>query len=201
MNELNAGYWNHRFEAHDTPWDIGYVSAPLKKYFDQIPDKNIAILIPGCGNSYEAAYLLSNGFTNITLVDISTVLTNRLAEKLKQYLGNQLTIVTGDFFELNGKFDLIIEQTFFCALEPVLRKQYITQMYNLLKDGGKIAGLLFNKIFTSPGPPFGGNMHEYRHLFAVLFNIRTMEPCYNSVAPRAGAECFFIVTKATDSDV
>jgi methyl halide transferase len=194
MNNLNAAYWSNRFETHDTPWDIGYISAPLKDYFNQLTNKDITILIPGCGNGYEADYLLKNGFTNITLIDISPVLTKKLEEKLQQYRGKQLTIITGNFFELNGKFDLIIEQTFFCALEPVLRKQYITQMYNLLKDGGKIAGLLFNKIFTSLGPPFGGSIDEYRDLFAALFDIQTMAPCYNSIAPRAGAECFFIVT-------
>jgi hypothetical protein len=97
---------------------------------------------------------------------------------------------------LNGKYDLIIEQTFFCALEPALRTSYIEQMYHFLKENGKMAGLLFNKTFTSPGPPFGGNIDEYRDLFAALFHIKTMEPCYNSIASRVGTECFFIATKS-----
>ena len=196
MNRMNAGYWNHRFETRDTPWDIGYIPAPLKEYFDQLSNKNISILIPGCGNSYEADYLLKNGFTNITLIDISSVLTKKLAEKLKQYTGKELSIITGNFFELSGKYDLIIEQTFFCTLEPVLRISYIERMYHLLKEDGKIAGLLFNKTFASPGPPFGGNIEEYRDLFAAFFHIKTMEPCYNSIAPRAGTECFFIAAKS-----
>jgi hypothetical protein len=34
------------------------VSLPIKAYIDTLKDKDIAILIPGCGNTYEAAYLL-----------------------------------------------------------------------------------------------------------------------------------------------
>jgi hypothetical protein len=40
-----------------TGWDLGLVS-PQLKIIDTLKDKDIAILIPGCGNTYEAAYLL-----------------------------------------------------------------------------------------------------------------------------------------------
>jgi methyl halide transferase len=194
MNNLDAHYWNYRFETHDTAWDIGRVSPPLKQYFDQLASKDLAILIPGCGNAYEADYL-QNGFTNITLVDISSVVTRQLGEKLEQYVGKQLSIITGNFFELKGAFDLVVEQTFFCATEPALRILYAKQMHKLLKEDGRIAGLLFNRVFASPGPPFGGSIDEYEALFSSLFHIKTMEPCYNSIEPRAGTECFFIATK------
>ncbi len=195
MNTPDASYWNNRFNNHDTPWDTGDVSTPLKEYIDQLTDKNISILIPGCGNAHEAGYLLANGFAHITLIDISAVLTQQLEEKFKEYNGKELTIITGDFFELRGQFDLIIEQTFFCALDPALRKKYVLQMHGLLKPGRKLAGLLFNKIFETAGPPFGGNIDEYKKLFSPFFRTKTMEPCYNSIAPRAGAECFFIAVR------
>lgn len=194
-NELDAGYWSKRFEGGDTPWDIGQVSTPLKEYIDQLTDKQLAVLIPGCGNAYEAEYLLARGFTNITVIDISPVLTQLLASRFSNYTGKQLTIITADFFTLQGQFDLVLEQTFFCALHPSLREKYVAHMHRLLKPGRKLAGLLFNKIFTNPGPPFGGSVEEYRPLFSQLFHIKTMGPCYNSIPPRAGAECFFIMEK------
>ncbi len=194
-DQLDAGYWSKRFENHDTPWDIGHVSTPLKEYIDQLTDKQLAILIPGCGNGYEAAYLLANGFTNITVADISPVLTQQLATRFTNYTGKQLTIITADFFTLEGQFDLVLEQTFFCALDPSLRGKYVAQMHRLIKPGGKLAGLLFNKTFTHPGPPFGGSIDEYRTLFSQIFHIKTMDACYNSIAPRAGAECFIIMEK------
>jgi methyl halide transferase len=195
MNNLGAGYWNNRFINRDTPWDMGYPSTPLKEYFNQLTDKNVSILIPGCGNGYEAAYLLENGFTDIVLIDISPALTKQIEEKFSAYINKELTVITGDFFELNGQFDLIIEQTFFCALDPSLRKKYAVHMQHLLKPRGKLAGVLFNRLFANEGPPFGGSTEEYNELFSPFFHINKLETCYNSIKPRQDAECFFIVQK------
>ena len=62
-------------------------------------------------------------------------------------------------------------------------------MYLILKPGGKIAGVLFNRNFDG-GPPFGGNKSEYEKLFAEKFTINTMEECYNSIEPRKDKEVF-----------
>lgn len=190
----DPGYWDDLYQQQQTNWDIGYVSTPLKEYIDQLTRKDIAILIPGCGNGYEAEYLLQQGFTNITLADISPLLTERLADKFKRYLNRQLTIITGDFFALEGQYDMIIEQTFFCALSPSLREAYVAKMHNLLKPGGKLVGVLFNRAFEG-GPPFGGNIQEYMHLFEPSFTLQTLASCYNSIKPRTGSEVFFIARK------
>lgn len=192
--QLDKAYWDKRYNDQSTGWDIGYVSTPLKEYFDQISDKNISILIPGCGNAYEAVYLMEHGFTNLTLIDISPIPVQALEKKLAAYLGNGLRIICGDFFELKETFDLIIEQTFFCALDPSLRNRYADKMYALLKPGGKLAGVMFNREFEG-GPPFGGNTEEYIMLFAPKFKIDKMESCYNSIEPRQGTEVFVILMK------
>lgn len=187
--ELDEQYWNKRYLTNDTGWDIGAPSAPLAAYIDQLTDKKQAILIPGGGNSYEAGYLLQNGFINVTVADISAVVCDNLKQQYAQYVNNGLTVIHADFFDLTYNFDLVLEQTFFCALDPSLRRDYADQMYELLEPKGKLAGVLFNRDFEG-GPPFGGNVAEYRELFAEKFTINTMEPCYNSIAPRAGNEVF-----------
>ncbi|MCB0465166.1 MAG: SAM-dependent methyltransferase, partial [Aequorivita sp.] len=58
-------FWNHKYLSGETGWDIGYVSTPIKEYIDQLSDKNLKILIPGGGNSYEAEYLFESGFNNV----------------------------------------------------------------------------------------------------------------------------------------
>lgn len=190
---LDEQYWSNRYAQHQTGWDTGTVTTPLKTYIDQLPDKNISILIPGCGNSYEAAYLLQKGFTQITLVDISSVLCAALEQQFREASGS-LRIICTDFFKHRGHYDLILEQTFFCALEPSLRINYTQKMNELLKPGGRLAGLLFNRSFED-GPPFGGSETEYRELFGPYFDIAVMEPCYNSIPPRSGAELFVILVK------
>src|SRR4051812_17878293 len=104
-------FWDDRYGHQNTTWDIGEISSPLKEYIDQLTDKSVSILIPGCGNAYEAAYLLEKGFKNITLVDISAILVKNIRQKLQAYDGKELRIICNDFFKLEGHFDLIIEQT------------------------------------------------------------------------------------------
>ena len=165
-----AEYWNERYLNQQTAWDIGYVSTPMKDYIDQLTDTGQSILIPGCGNAYELEYLLQKGFKNITVIDIAPVLTNVLADKLSKWNGRELTILTGDFFDMNGQFDLVLEQTFFCALDPSRRIDYCGKMHSLLNRSGKIAGVLFNREFES-GPPFGGSKEEYEKLiYSLLFH-------------------------------
>ncbi|MDE3248941.1 MAG: methyltransferase domain-containing protein [Bacteroidota bacterium] len=194
MTELNGAYWNQHFADNHTPWDLGQASPAICGYLSQLTDKHTRILIPGCGNAHEAGWMLEHGFTDITLVDISAILVKKLQDAYAP-LPVRPTVVCSDFFQSSGQFDLIIEQTFFCALDPALRKQYVAHVSGLLKPGGKIAGLLFNRDFPQAGPPFGGSIQEYRQLFSSHLRILTMEPCYNSVQPRAGTECFFIAQK------
>jgi SAM-dependent methyltransferase len=191
---LNKEYWNNRYLQQQTGWDIGSVAPPLKEYIDQLINKNSSILIPGCGNAYEAAYLLQQGFKNVTLVDIAPAATAALEDKLSTYINNGLQIITGDFFDLKTTYDLILEQTFFCALDPTLRSAYVEKMVSLLNPDGKLVGLLFNRHFEG-GPPFGGSKLEYQELFTPKFNIQTMDTAYNSIAPRAGMELFIKMTK------
>lgn len=188
-------YWDERYLQGHMGWDIGDVSPPLRVYFDQLADKQLAMLIPGCGNSYEAEYLLNKGFTNITLLDISPVLIGRLRERLPATPA--LTVLQADFFDHRGRYDLIVEQTFFCALAPALRPAYVDQMHALLNPGGHLAGLLFDRDFGPDGPPFGGHRADYQYLFEKKFKLKTLAPCYNSIKPRAGSELFLIAEKST----
>ena len=186
---LNEAYWNQRYEQKQTGWDIGYASAPLVHFAESIENKALKVLIPGCGNAYEAVRLFELGFKDITLLDIAPVLTKVLEE---HFADLPIKIITADFFIHQGQYELILEQTFFCALDPSLRKAYAAKMHELLRPGGMLAGVLFDRDFEG-GPPFGGSKAEYRLLLEPHFEIRKMEACYNSIRPRAGTELFFIV--------
>lgn len=188
----DESFWNERYLNRETGWDINQVSPPLKHYIDSIHDKSMAILIPGCGNAYEAEYLIENAFLNVTVLDISSVLVNKLKDK---FTGKKINIIQADFFTHQGKYDLILEQTFFCALNPSLRHDYVKKMHNLLNENGRLAGVLFNKDFGNDHPPYGGSKEEYLKLFSPFFQILTMEDCYNSIPPRAGSELFIELEK------
>lgn len=191
--KLNKAYWSNRYKHNDTPWDAGTVTTPIKDYVDQIADKELKILVPGVGTGHELAYIYKRGFKNVEGLDISEEPALRFLANNPHFPKEQLHVT--DFFEHNEKYDLIIEQTFFCALAPELRPLYVAKMNSLLKEGGVLAGVLFSFPLTEQGPPFGGSSEEYRKLFSEHFFIQTLEPCYNSIEPRMNRELFIILKK------
>jgi len=192
---LDDNYWSNRYTTHQTGWDIGMASTPIKTYIDQLEDKNIQILIPGCGNAWEALYLFDNGFKHVTLIDISSVLVNDIRKK---FINTGYQVIHGDFFQHHNKYDLVLEQTFFCALHPAYRIEYVKHMYEILNPGGKLSGVLFNTYFDHGmnRPPFGGTMAEYDELFRHYFKTYNIEICHNSINPRMGTEVWISVSKS-----
>ena len=191
--KLTSEYWEERYQKGEDKWNVGEISTPIKEYIDQITDKKIKILIPGAGNGYEFEYLIKNGFKNSFVVDYAATPLENIKKRIPNLKENQ--VINSDFFELEGKFDLIFEQTFFCALNPELREDYVRKMKSILNPKGKIAGLLFQFPLTAEGPPFGGSKEEYITLFQKDFNIVTMETAYNSIVPRKNKELFVIFEK------
>ncbi len=184
---MKKDYWENRWKMDELGWDMGSVSTPLKTYFGQIEDKSVKILIPGCGNAYEAQYLCEIGFSNVFVLDVSKTALKSFKKRFSTFPKEQ--IIHGNFFDYRGEFDLIIEQTFFCALPPEKRADYVQKMTELLNEGGRLIGLLF-QFPLDEGPPYGGDKKEYLNLFEDHFEILVLEDCYNSIKPREGRELF-----------
>jgi thiopurine S-methyltransferase len=190
-------YWTNRYKEDKIGWDIGFVSTPLKMYFDQLEDKTISILIPGAGNAYEAEYLFKIGFINVYVMDISDIPLNQFKLKTPSFPDNQL--LHQDFFSHKGQYDLIIEQTFFCSFPPLkeTRLAYVNQMHKLLRLKGKLVGLWFDIPLTGDleKRPFGGDKKLYLSYFEPNFKVKLLEKCYNSILPRENNEFFGIFIK------
>ncbi|SFR49781.1 thiopurine S-methyltransferase [Robiginitalea myxolifaciens] len=191
MKINSEDYWSERYRNGSTGWDMGGPAPALTAYADQLTDKSIRILLPGAGRAYEAEYLFRAGFTALTVIDIAAEPLADLKARVPEFPESQL--IPADFFEFQGgPFDLILEHTFFCALPPALRSEYVRKMAALLAPDGKLAGLFFSFPLTEQGPPFGGSAAEYRALFSPYFEIKTLEQATNSIPPRMGNELFFI---------
>jgi len=193
MNIQEPEYWSERYRKDEIGWDVGGITTPLKDYFDQLDNKEIEILIPGCGNGYEAEYLFNIGFAKVWVVDLAKEPLENLKLRCPSFPNSQL--IQGDFFKLEKQFDLIVEQTFFCALPPTIRPEYAKKMHQLLKPNGKLMGLLFNCQLNLDSPPFGGNKEEYVNFFTPYFEFEVFEESYNSIKPRDGRELFVLFRK------
>lgn len=193
MIQLDKDYWQERWEDGRTGWDIGYPSTPLVNYFNKLKDKDLRILIPGAGNAYEGEYLHKNGFKNTFILDIAPGAIKSLKTRFPDVPDNR--IIEGNFFDLKDEFDLIVEQTFFCALDPALRKDYVSKMLELLKPGGILMGVLFHDELFKDHPPFGGYKKDYLPLFEDKFEVLNFDIAPDSIKPRQGRELFIELRK------
>jgi SAM-dependent methyltransferase len=192
---LGKDFWNDKYLKNNIGWDLENVSPPIAAYFDQVENKELKILIPGAGNSHEAEHLFNHGFKNITVIDLSPTAIQNFKIRVPEF-PKENTLV-GDFFHLGGYFDIILEQTFFCALNKSLRPQYAEKTTQLLSPKGKLLGLMFNAPLNQDHPPFGGDIQEYQSLFSPYYNIVSMEPCYNSHPSRDGKEIWVKMETST----
>jgi len=196
MELRSKEYWNDRYKKGQIGWDIGEPSTPLKTYIDQIQDKDIRLLIPAGGNNYDAEYAFTNGINDVHVIDVSEVALKSFEKRCPTF--PKANIHVGDFFDHKNSYDLVLEQTFFCAIDYDLRSAYAQKMYDLIKPGGTLAGLWFDFPFTSStdNPPLGGSLEEYKGYFDPFFEIESFDRCYNSAPKeRQGKELFGIMKR------
>jgi SAM-dependent methyltransferase len=192
-NDTERAFWDDKWAAGATGWDLsGTISEEFLNYFNSITNKSASILIPGCGNAHEAVWLFEAGFKNVFLLDITAFPLRQFHKRNPHF--PEANLLKVDFFDHHEQYDLVMEQTFFCAIDPSLREEYVKHLKQILIPGGKMAGLLFGVEFKEAGPPFGGTESEYRKLFEPQFDIIRLEHCTESIPPRAGRELFIEIT-------
>lgn len=191
--DLDKNFWSERYTTNDTGWDIGGPSTPLREFADGVKDKSVRVLIPGAGRAYEAEYMHRRGFTDVRVIDLTEEPFAALLQRCPTFPKDHL--IVGDFFAHEGVYDIILEQTFFCALDPSLRSTYVKKMHELLAPGGKLVGVLFDDPLNDDRPPFGGSKDQYMPLFREHFSEVSMKRCYNSIKPREGRELWLRAVK------
>jgi len=187
-------YWDDRYKNDEFGWDIGYANPAILDYFENVP-KEAHILIPGCGLAHEGEALWLAGFRNLYLMDFAETSRDRFLRRVPTFPINQFW--RGDFFSLQRpqKFDYVVEQTFFCAIDPKMRSQYAEKMIELLNPGGKLVGVMFNVPLNEDHPPFGGSKAEYESVFSKHFDNLSFIPCDKSIPQRAGRELWVEMQK------
>lgn len=197
---FKAAYWTDRYIDRHAPWDLNHISRPLKEYIDQQKDKDIKILVPGAGPGHEVSYLHHLGFSEVYYMDFSEKAAEEFSINQSDFPEDR--ILSEDFFNHHGQYDLILEQTFFCAFEPseAARRRYVNKMSELLKPAGKLAGVWWSFPLNpeQQDPPYGGSREEYERLFSEKFEIQKMEECYNSEPERMGKEYFCVFQKSME---
>ena len=146
-------YWDQAYQkkaTDQTGWfqEVPQVSLDLIKAAGLA--KNSKIIDIGGGDSLLVDHLLSDGFENITVVDISEVALERAKKRLGKIALN-VTWILSDVLDINSseKYDLWHDRA---CLHFLTAAQDVAQYYKLLQDVLSSKGSVILGAFSESGP-------------------------------------------------
>ena len=180
--------WEQRYQDGDTPWDKGEASPGLVEFLERQPLTG-TVLVPGCGIGHDVRAIAASG-GNVTGIDFAPSAI-AAARQFPPTNSEQYDIV--DFFDLPERyrdcFDVVFEHTCFCAIDVVMREEYVRSVTQALKPGGQLLAVFY--INPSPdreGPPHRVSTGELDRLFGPFFNIQTEWQPTRAYPTRQGRE-------------
>lgn len=190
-----ADYWESVYQSEARPgWDLQGPAPPLARilaspYWPAAAPARV--LVPGCGHGHDAEVAAKLGH-RVVAADLAPTAHVRATERLAPYENS--VVVLGDFFELaedpafRGSFDLVLEHTFLCAIDPAQRGDYWRAVRELLAPGGHLVGLFYNHGRPA-GPPFDITPAAVRRFAGDAgFTLRHWELAPDSIERRRGME-------------
>ena len=173
--------WDAQYRANDTPWDKGAPAPPLLEWLDRPGHRfHGEVLVPGCGLGHDVrAIAATDQARQVCGLDFSPA----ALAKARQHppAGNE-SYVEADLFalppEFGGRFDWVFEHTCFCAIDPLLRAEYVRAVAQTLRAGGHLLAVFYMRPWEDGkpmrpggGPPFGTSVSELDALFAGRFDL------------------------------
>jgi cyclopropane fatty-acyl-phospholipid synthase-like methyltransferase len=151
---MSQDYWESRYQAHDMPWEKGAPSPGLVDFLAAHADlAQGTVCVPGCGTGHDVREFARAGFA-ASGFDLAPSAIS-LARQATQAAGLQADFQLADFLHdpPPQKFDWLFEHTLFCAIQPLMRADYVHAVLRWLKPGGTY--LAVNYFDCGPdGPPW-----------------------------------------------
>ena len=186
----NGMDWESRYQANDAYWDHGAASPGLVDFLNSHGELGSgSVLVPGCGTGHDVRAWAKTGWRTVGL-DIAPTAINLARERTEQ-AGLSAEFRIGDFLHENSgtTFDWVFEHTFFCAIDPGERDDYVKALLRWLQPAGHY--LAVNYMLTEgEGPPFNVTRQEIWDRFSPSFELLDeWEP--RSFSHRTGRERMF----------
>jgi SAM-dependent methyltransferase len=190
-----ARYWEAIYEAGRPGWDLGAPAPPLAGAIARglvAPPARVAVL--GAGYGHDALFFARAGFavTGFDFAAPAVLAARRAAEEAG--LAARCRFEQRDIFDLGrerpGAFDLVVEHTCFCAIDPSRRPEYVRVAAAILRPGGRLLGLFYLRPANPTGPPWPAEREEIERLFTREgpFRLLSAEIPADSVERRLGRE-------------
>lgn len=204
-------YWDDAYRGERDGWDMG---TPTPVFVDIVerygmdfrpldgPDfaalgRPPRALVPCSGRGYDALLLAENGW-DVTAVDFSAEPLRWLhAERTKR--GIEMQVLQADMFPLGEQypahFDLLLEYTCVCAIEPLRRGEFLRFAADTLQPDGILLALLFPVDGRPGGPPFSIDVEEFKREAGEHFLLKHESTPETSVKPRLGKERLLVLER------
>lgn len=191
-------FWSELYRNEKEPpgWELGQPAPALSSILPQLKLSKSRVLVLGCGSGHDAALFAQQGHV-VTAVDFSP----EAVQRARQLYGSMenLKIVQADAFalpeSLNGKFDLVFEHTFYCAISPDRRNEVVSLWKRMLQPQGHLLGIFF-AMEKRTGPPFGGSEWEVRERLKKHFSFLFWTRWRHSLEARRGCELVVYAQRA-----
>ncbi|PVU85560.1 hypothetical protein BB559_006945 [Furculomyces boomerangus] len=156
-SNLQNSYWENFWKEGNTDWDLGRIDPALKELVEE-KDFELAKgngLVPGCGRGYDVFYFAEKGY-NMTGLD---------QRKGKIYSRRLLYKVP------DTKYQLVYDYTFFCAIEPHLRRSWGNRCAELVSKGGHLITLMYPFEYICEPPPHPVTEEAYHEVLDNNFDL------------------------------
>lgn len=188
-------FWEGLYAEGRDRWELGTAAPPLAERLRTAGLTSPSLgapgraIVPGCGRGHEVLLLAELGWDAVGLDFAEAPLVDARAAAVRR--GLTPAFVQGDWFAAaarpgwRGGFDLLVEHTCFCAIDPARRDDYVDTAAEVLRPGGRVIGLLWH-CGAEGGPPWDTTPDEMRRQFGRRFTVERLEPAVGSLERRGG---------------
>ena len=199
--EDHPQYWNDVYSG-EVPWDAGAPVPPLMRaaQFESLA-RATDVAFVGCGYGHDACYWAEQGF-KVTGFDFAPAAITAARERAAALGLSNVRFAQHNVFELAASyaehFDVVVEYTCFCAINPARRPLYVTNVASILRPGGIFIGLFYPFAPRESNPPYPVSLTAIETLFLRPpgpFELLTSETPTDSIPRRLGAERLLIMRR------
>lgn len=204
-------FWDDAYREERDGWDMGTPTPVFADLLDRYgmdfrplggPDfsalgRRPRVLVPCSGRGYDALLFAERGW-DVTAVDFSAEPLQWLhAERSRR--GIEMHVLQADMFPLGetypAHFDLLLEYTCVCAIDPSRRGEFLRFAADTLRAGGLLLALLFPVDGRPGGPPFAIDTQEFKREAEEYFLLKYETTPETSVKPRLGKERLLVMER------
>jgi thiopurine S-methyltransferase len=188
---MKQEFWHQKWQSNQIGFNQLQPNHLLLQYFATLNLKpGSRVFVPLCGKSIDMLWLVSQGY-EVLGVELSSIactaffneqsipVTVTHSDTFTVYHSEKITLLSGDFFDLNkkmlNKVDAVYDRAALIALPVELRQRYATFLMSLIEPG--IPMLLITNRYDQnemEGPPFSVDENEVASLYSEHFNIQQL---------------------------